>query len=144
METYQILKGILQTGNRRTVPDFQLARWYKIPTSLLLEAVSQHRRRFPATAAFKLSYAEWLGLKRKKTYAFPGNHLPVCFMEEGIKQMFRVFMDEEIMDISLEILEVMVALRNDELTLNTPEISAGKVMASQTVHVEFTITDLRF
>lgn len=105
---------IVQLRGQKVMLDFHLAALYDVPTKALVQAVKRNAERFPADFMFRLSAAEFAGL-RSQIVTSNGRggrrSAPVAFTEQGVAMLSSVLKSPRAARVNVEIMRAFVHLR---------------------------------
>jgi hypothetical protein len=114
LPTVEIESAIRVIRGQRVMMDFDLAKFYGVPTRRLNEQFRRNRRRFPVDFAFQLTAQELAGLMSQiATSNKRGGirKLPWVFTGHGVIMLASVLKSPVAMDASVRIVRTFVRLR---------------------------------
>lgn len=134
--------------NTKVMLDRDLAILYGVETKRINEQIKRNKMRFPEHFMFQLTAEEYENLKSQfATSSWGGSRkLPYAFSEHGILQLANVLKSERASQVSIQIIEVFVKLRDFLLTnlnwkLELEEIKKKLVSQDQNIELVFTYLD---
>jgi hypothetical protein len=134
--------------NTKVMLDRDLAILYGVETKRINEQIKRNKMRFPEHFMFQLTAEEYENLKSQfATSSWGGSRkLPYAFSEHGILQLANVLKSERASQVSIQIIEVFVKLRDFLLTnlnwkLELEEIKKKLVNQDQNIELVFTYLD---
>ncbi|MBS7787829.1 ORF6N domain-containing protein [Flavobacterium sp. CYK-55] len=134
--------------NTKVMLDRDLAMLYGVETKRINEQIKRNKMRFPEHFMFQLTAEEYENLKSQNaTSSWGGSRkLPYAFSEHGILQLANVLKSERASQVSIQIIEVFVKLRDFLLTnlnwkLELEEIKKKLVSQDQNIELVFTYLD---
>lgn len=134
--------------NTKVMLDRDLAMLYGVETKRINEQIKRNKTRFPEHFMFQLTAEEYENLKSQNaTSSWGGSRkLPYVFSEHGILQLANVLKSERASQVSIQIIEVFVKLRDFLLTnlnwkLELEEIKKKLVNQDQNIELVFTYLD---
>lgn len=134
--------------NTKVMLDRDLAILYGVETKRINEQIKRNKTRFPEHFMFQLTAEEYENLKSQNaTSSWGGSRkLPYAFSEHGILQLANVLKSERASQVSIQIIEVFVKLRDFLLTnlnwkLELEEIKKKLVNQDQNIELVFTYLD---
>ena len=123
---------ILTLRGRKVLLDAELARLYRVPTKVLLQAVKRNRARFPPDFMFQVTNQELMALRSHFVTSKAGDsrggrrYLPYAFTQEGVAMLSSVLRRPRAVAVNVEIMRAFVRLRR--LAMSVDEL-AKKVEA---------------
>jgi hypothetical protein len=134
--------------NTKVMLDRDLAMLYEVETKRINEQIKRNKMRFPEHFMFQLTAEEYENLKSQfATSSWGGSRkLPYAFSEHGILQLANVLKSERASQVSIQIIEVFVKLRDFLLTnlnwkLELEEIKKKLVSQDQNIELVFAYLD---
>ncbi|MBS1536046.1 MAG: ORF6N domain-containing protein [Bacteroidetes bacterium] len=134
--------------NTKVMLDRDLAELYGVETKRINEQIKRNKARFPEHFMFQLTQEEYKNLKSQNaTSSWGGSRkLPYAFTEHGILQLANVLKSERATQVSIQIIEVFVKLRDALLTqlnwkLELEEIKKKLVHHDQNIELVFAYLD---
>lgn len=134
--------------NTKVMLDRDLAELYGVETKRINEQIKRNKARFPEHFMFQLTSEEYENLKSHfATSSWGGiRKLPYAFTEHGILQLANVLKSERATQVSIQIIEVFVKLRDALLTqfnwkLELEEIKKKLVHHDQNIELVFAYLD---
>ena len=116
---------IFTIRGKRVMFDRDLAQLYGVELKRLNEAVKRNIKRFPSNFMFQLSQDEWDNLRSQFATTNANiskvRYLPYVFTEHGVTMLASVLNSDRAIDISIQIVETFIALR--QYALETKELS---------------------
>jgi hypothetical protein len=114
-EEKQIESLIVTLRGQRVILDHDLAALYGVPTFRFNEAVKRNRKRFPEDFLFRLTAAEYKGLKSQTAMSKPGRGgrrtLPYAFTEHGAVMAANILHSDRAVQMSVFVVRAFVRMR---------------------------------
>jgi hypothetical protein len=110
----QIQRSIFQIRGEKVMLDVHLAALYKVPTRILIQALTRNRSRFPRDFMFRLSQREFANLRSQIEISslWGGRRsLPYAFTEHGVAMLSSVLRSKRAIGVNIEIVRAFVYLR---------------------------------
>jgi phage regulator Rha-like protein len=131
--TMQIIQSIqnriYEIRGERVMLDSDLAALYEVPTKALNQAVKRNPKRFPADFMFRLTLAEWQGIRSQSVTAWESmavegsqnvtayqskrntNLMPYAFTEQGVAMLSGVLNSDKAIDMHVAIMRAFVEIK---------------------------------
>jgi hypothetical protein len=110
----RIQRSIFQIRGEKVMLDVHLAVLYKVPTRILIQALTRNRSRFPRDFMFRLSQREFANLRSQIEISslWGGRRsLPYAFTEHGVAMLSSVLRSKRAIGVNIEIVRAFVYLR---------------------------------
>ena len=110
----RIQRTIFQIRGEKVMLDVHLAALYKVPTRILIQALTRNRSRFPRDFMFRLSQREFANLRSQIEISslWGGRRsLPYAFTEHGVAMLSSVLRSKRAIGVNIEIVRAFVYLR---------------------------------
>ena len=110
-----IQSRVLALRDQRVMLDADLAELYGVETRVLVQAVKRNASRFPTDFMFKLTQAEFDGLRSQTVMSNGGRGgrrtTPLAFTEQGVAMLSSVLGSPRAIAVNIEIVRTFVRLR---------------------------------
>jgi hypothetical protein len=112
----EIESAVIEMRSEKVLLDADLARFYRVTTKALNQAVSRNRDRFPDDFMFQLSADEAKALRSQIVTLKTGRgqhrkYLPYAFTEQGVAMLSSVLRSPRAVAVNIEIMRAFVRLR---------------------------------
>ena len=133
-----IQNRIYEIRGERVMLDMDLAALYEVQTKVLNQSVKRNIKRFPSDFMFRLTIAEWRGMRSQFVTASDDNIImrsqivtapqnkrntdvtPFAFTEQGVAMLSGILNSEKAINMNIAIMRAFVAIR--KLTLQQTDI----------------------
>src|SRR5688500_11925844 len=123
-----IQNRIYEIRGERVMLDFDLALLYEVPTKALNQAVKRNSKRFPQDFMFRLTLAEWEGMRSQNVTATETDFMrsqnvtasqfkrntkitPYAFTEQGVAMLSGVLNSDKAINMNIAIMRAFVGVR---------------------------------
>jgi len=108
-----IEQKILMIRGCKIMLDRELARLYRVPTKVLIQAVKRNIDRFPLDFMFQLNEVEFDNLRSQFVTSRWGGrrYLPYAFTEQGVSMLSSVLRSKRAIQVNIAIMRAFVKLR---------------------------------
>ena len=129
-----IQNRIYEIRGERVMLDFDLAQLYEVETKALNQAVKRNSKRFPQDFMFRLTLAEWQGMRSQSVTASGSTNMrsqivtaqskrntsvtPYAFTEQGVAMLSGILNSDKAINMNIAIMRAFVEVRRVLLQQN--------------------------